>query len=561
MELSPTYVDADADVLIVGAGPVGMTAALLLARRGSSVIVLEQHGGPSAEPKAISLDDESLRTYQSAGAVDRVLSIVVPGTGTRYYGADDVELFHASGPEPYRLGHPFKNPFAQPDLEQVLRRLLLDEALVDLRYGSRVTGVTNRGDAVTVDVRSAEGASTAVRGRFLIGADGGRSSVREALGITMSGRSDEAAWLVVDTLEDWHDERYGMHHGDPDRPHVIVPGLNGRCRYEFLLHPGEGGAGDTPPLDLMRRLVAPYRPLDAGQIERAVIYRFNALNTDEWSRGRAFLVGDAAHMMPPFAGQGLNSGIRDVANLTWKLAAVCAGHLAIDWLVSYETERRDHVAATIRLSENLGRFVMTTSRELAERRDRVIRCALETPDGRRYFEQMQYRPRVRATDGLVVPNGSDVVGTTIAQPRVFDTRTHKPRMLDDVIGDGWAVIGVGVSRDGWNDASAVVNPTRAIRLHVPVGDHLPSTLGGAIVLLDLDGGLNREFQERAGTFLLVRPDRMIAAEWPAGRSAEVATTVAGWFDQAEITGPGRRTNRSDREGDVNAITAYSAAAK
>lgn len=534
MESSPTYVDAD--VLVVGAGPVGMTAALLLARRGTSVIVLEQHGGPSAEPKAISLDDESLRTYQSAGAVERVLSIVVPGTGTRYFGADNDELFHARGPEPYRLGHPFKNPFAQPDLEQVLRRLLLDEAFVDLRYGSRVTGVTNRDDAVAVDVVGPEGASTVLRGRFLIGADGGRSSVREALGITMTGRSDEAAWLVVDTLEDWHDERYGMHHGDPARPHVIVPGLNGRCRYEFLLLPGEGGAGDTPPLDLMQRLVAPYRSLEAGQVERAVIYRFNALNADEWSRGRTFLVGDAAHMMPPFAGQGLNSGIRDVANLTWKLADVTAGFLSIESLASYETERRPHVAATIRLSENLGRFVMTTSRRLAERRDQLIRRALATLDGRHYFEQMQYRPRVRATAGLVVPSrSSGIVGTAIAQPRVFDTGVHQPRMLDDVIGDGWAVIGVGVSRDGWDDATAVVRPTRAVRLHVPVGDHLPSRLGGAIVLLDLDGGLNREFQVQAGTFLLVRPDRMVAAEWAEGAAAEVARNVTRWFEPARTT--------------------------
>ncbi|TXN29534.1 monooxygenase [Lacisediminihabitans profunda] len=511
-----------------------MTAAILLAKLGLSVVILEQQETPSSAPKAISLDDESLRTYQAAGVVDRVLSIIVPGTGTMYYGVDGEVLFHARGPVPYRLGHPFKNPFAQPDLERVLRDVILEQPGIDLRYGSTVFELDQDIAGVSIEVETSGGVRS-LRSRYLIGADGGRSTIRESLGITMTGKSHPETWLVIDTLEDEHQERYGMHHGEPARPHVIVPGLDGRCRYEFLLFDGEGTAGQDPGFELMRTLLAPYRDLRPEQIERAVNYRFNALNADSWKSGRAFLAGDAAHMMPPFAGQGLNSGIRDVTNLCWKLAAAVKGRLSEIALDSYQDERKPHAQATIRLSERLGRVVMTTSPRLAGWRDSTIRTALATPAGRTYLEEMRYRPTIRFEKGLIVHSNSQPrIGKGISQPRVFDAESHRPRMFDEVVAGGWSIVGVDVDPEDWVLVAQLRDRAHARAIHIPTSDSFPRLTGRARVLVDLDGSLNREFESFVGHFVLIRPDHIIAAVWRPTETERILRQTREWFPHSAV---------------------------
>lgn len=244
-----------------------------------------------------------------------------------------------------------------------------------MRFDTEVIAVDQTDDHVTVRAIHA-GEHQAVHVKYLLGCDGGCSRVRQIHGVGMTGRSHSDVWLVVDTTGDSHNERYAMHHGDLHRPHVIVAGLDGRCRYEFRLLDGEGEAGIVPSFDLIRQLVSPYRPITPDQVVRAVNSRFNALVANQWMIGRSFLLGDAAHMMPPFAGQGLNSGIRDAANLAWKIADVIHGRLDPSVLDTYERERRPHAIATVRLSEQLGHVVMTTSEQRARRRDLAdSRCA------------------------------------------------------------------------------------------------------------------------------------------------------------------------------------------
>lgn len=514
------------DVVVVGAGPVGMTAAALLAARDVSVAVVERNPTTSDAPKAISIDDEALRTFQTAGLAARLERIIVPGTGTRYYDARGRAVFQARSGWPYRLGHPFKNPFAQPDLERELADHLRGCPAVTLRMGTEVASIRQDAEGVTVGTRSGE----VVRARYLLGCDGGRSTVREQLGVGMTGRSFDDVWLVADVLGDPHDERYGMHHGDPDRPTVIVPGLDGRCRYEFLLRPGEGEAGDPPPFALVARLLQPYRRITPDQVERCVAYTFHALVADGFAIGRAFLLGDAAHMMPPFAGQGLNSGIRDAANLTWKIADVLAGRLDAAAPASYDAERRPHSAATVRLSVRLGRIVMTTDRRLAERRDRTVERILATPEGRVHLEEMRYRPVQRYDDGLVTATEPDgpTVGLPFGQPRVHDTGTARTRMLDDVLGAGWALLGVDVPAPTLLDAAAQVAALDPVVAHVPGDDRLPRGTDALRVLVDLDGGLDRETAPYRGRVVLLRPDRVVAAAWrpeavAAGLHADLST--------------------------------------
>ncbi|MFF0815011.1 bifunctional 3-(3-hydroxy-phenyl)propionate/3-hydroxycinnamic acid hydroxylase [Rhodococcus sp. NPDC003318] len=509
------------DVALCGAGPVGMTAAALLAARGLDVVVLERRLRTSDEPKAISIDDEALRIYQQAGLADTLLELIVPGTGTRYYGADGRPLFDARATVPFRLGFPFKNPFAQPDLERALAGALAANPRVDLRFGTEVRALTQDADTVTVSTTSGD-----VEASYLLGCDGGRSTVRELLGGTMTGRSHPDVWLVVDALGDHHVERFGMHHGDPERPHVIIPGLGGRCRYEFRLFEGEGEPTDTPPFDLIHRLVSRYREITPDQVERAVNYRFHGLVADDWQVGRCFLLGDAAHMMPPFAGQGLNSGIRDAGNLAWKLAEVFHGRLDPSVLATYQTERRPHAAAVVRSSEQLGRVVMTTSPALARRRDARARSALATPAGREFLEEMRYRPAHHYRTGLVTGDGPDI-GVPLGQPRVFDVRTHRTVLLDEVVGDGWALLAVDITdEDAVASADGLAATFGTDVVLVTVNGTMPRT--DRRVLVDVDGGLAREFGSYRGRFVLLRPDHFVAAAWGPDQHDAVADALPRW---------------------------------
>jgi 3-(3-hydroxy-phenyl)propionate hydroxylase len=527
-------------VAIVGAGPVGMTMALLLAARGIGVTLFERRQGTSDEPKAISLDDEALRTYQLAGIDSEIMAIIVPGTGTKYFDADGGLLFSGRAETPGNLGFPFKNPFAQPDLERVLFRAIADNPLITTFMGTTVTEVVEVGHGVNLTVTT-DDTSRTIAADYLIAADGGRSSVRASIRVGMTGRTYDDVWLVVDTTGDPHTERYGMHFGMPARPHVIVPGLLGRCRYEFRLFDGEGEPGETPSTELILSLISEYRPIDPTQIQRAVMYRFNGLNADQYRLGRIFLMGDAAHMMPPFAGQGLNSGIRDAANLAWKLAAVISGHSPDPLLDSYDSERRPQAGLVIRSSEKLGRVVMTTSDRLARHRDAAIRSALESPLGKSYFEDMRYRAPGSFASGLFVAGGHRA-GSAIAQPRVFDMESSRIVLLDEVLGVGWSLIGVDVSRGDWDLVQSIAVHARAITVHVPAPEHLPGASGAAHTVVDFDGRLDREFQSSIGKFVLVRPDRVIAAVWSPWETTTIAESINPWFvsgvlvDAADVRG-------------------------
>jgi 3-(3-hydroxy-phenyl)propionate hydroxylase len=501
-------------ILVVGGGPVGLTVANLLAARDVPVLLVERNATTSDEAKAISLDDESLRTFQSAGIEDDVLDVVVPGTGTRYHDRRGRPLFHARGPAPYRLGFSFKNQFAQPELERVLLQALKDRPGVEVRFATELIGLREQPDGVIAQLDSGEVAVS-----WVLGCDGGRSTVRELTGIGMTGTSHDDVWLVADTTGDDHDERYGMHHGDPRRPTVIVPGRDGRCRYEFRLRPGEGSRGETPNFATLRRLLAPYRDITPEQVERSVNYTFNAVVADRWREGRCLLLGDAAHMMPPFAGQGLNSGVRDAANVAWKLAEVWHGRAGEHLLDTYEPERRPHAAAMVRFSERLGDIVMTTSPARALLRDVTVRMMLRTGGGQRYLSQMRFRPLATHTAGVVAPTGHPRTGTLLAQPRVLVPPGLRPRLLDDVLGSGMALLGVDVS--SW----AGTPSWQAQPIDVVLGDRLPRPRAGRLAIADCDGSLEAAVADMRGHFVLVKPDRYIAAVFLPDQATRVAAML------------------------------------
>jgi len=506
-------------VLVVGGGPTGLTLANLLGSAGVRVVVAERHSETSQEPRAVSFDDESMRTLQACHLDEAAYGLIVRGTGTKYFGADGRILAYARGPAHPPLGHPVKNPFSQPRFERMLLDGLDRFPHVEVRMSTELVGLFERQDGpVRASLRGSDGTMEIVDARIVVGCDGGRSTVRGLLGVGMQDSSFEQPWLVVDTTGDAHDERYAMHHGDPRRPYVIVPGREGRCRYEFMILPGED-AEEMSRLAEIQRLLAPFRPVEDHDIERATIYTFHALIANHWRVRSVLLAGDAAHMMPPFAGQGLNSGIRDAVNLAWKVAAVVGGRADPALLDSYEAERRPHAEATVGFSVRLGRLMMSRSPLVARLRDRIIRAGSLVPAVDRYLSENRFKPTARFTRGAVASperDGSGLVGTMLPQPAVLAADGSIVR-LDDVLGPGFALVAVNPDTPHpWPPAAQVWSQLGTRFVEVLLDDRSPRRHDGRVTTVaDADGTLTRVLDRVRGRVVLVRPDRFVAAVLPA----------------------------------------------
>ena len=510
-------------VLLVGAGPTGLTLANLLGYAGVPVLVLERNASVSNQPRAVSFDDESLRTLQSCGLEDEAYGLIVQGTGTKYYGADGRELAYQRGPAQPRFGHPVKNPFSQPEFERMLLDGLDRFPHVDVRFGTALAGLeVIDGRSAVARLAPVDGPVSEVRVSVTVGCDGGRSTVRELMGIDMVGTSLSDPWLVIDTLGDHHDERYAMHHCDPQRPFVIVAGRDGRCRYEFRLLPGEDPEV-LASLPGVARLLKPFRTITADQLERSTVYTFHALVAKRWRQGPVLLAGDAAHMMPPFAGQGLNSGIRDAHNLAWKIAAVVEDRADPGLLDTYELERRPHAEASIALSVRMGTFMMTGIAWRARARDILLRAALNIPAFHRYVTEGRFKPTPAYQAGALVysPGVSAVVGRPIPQPLVLNADGRRDK-FDDVLGPGFTLLRVDplspgealdLDDDIWRDLAPVV-------VNLLLDDRTPhsGTTESEVTVADIDGSLTRWLASCRHQVLLIRPDRFVAAVLPGDLS-------------------------------------------
>jgi 3-(3-hydroxy-phenyl)propionate hydroxylase len=314
-----------------------------------------------------------------------------------------------------------------------------------------------------------------------------------------------------------------MHYGSPGRPTVILPGRSGRCRYAFRLNPGEGRKG-AAGFATIERLLSPYRRITEDQVGRSTNYTFNAVIADHWRDGRVPLLGDAAHMMPPFAGQGLNSGVRDAANVAWKISENWHERASARLLDTYEPERRPHATAMVRYSEQLGNVLMTTSKPEALMRDGIVRTLLATPPGRRYLTRMRFRPAARQRGGGIF-DSHRLTGTLLPQPLVLQPPRLRPTRLDHLLGTGFAVLGVDVPAAAWNCFAAWKLLIR--RIDVLLGDRLPRDDQGRRAVADADGALEQALHTARGRFVLVKPDRYIAAVMKPGQVQAVGSRLSG----------------------------------
>jgi 3-(3-hydroxy-phenyl)propionate hydroxylase len=416
-------VTTDHDVVIVGFGPAGATLAALLARHGVAVLVVDRDTDIHALPRAVHFDHEIMRVLQEVGIADELYPDLIVNAGMDFLTADRQVLL-SMRPDPVTAsGWPASLFFFQPHLERRLRSAA-EHLGATVRLSTAVDDVIDHG--THVEVRFADGTSTTAS--YVVGCDGARSTVRRRLGVELHDLQFEEPWLVVDLV---------LHPGatppaevtlqvcDPVRPTTLVPMPAPRFRFEFMLVEGDDPEALAAPASVAA-LLAPWMDPTVAEVERSAVYTFHGLIARDWRVGRVLLAGDAAHMMPPFLGQGMCAGIRDAANLAWKLARVVQGSSPVELLDTYGAEREPHVRQIVEAAVGFGRLICTTDREVAAQRDRDMLAA-------------------RAAGGGVVGSaGSPVLcegplveaggGAPVPQPTVLGTR------LDDTVGPRFAVL-------------------------------------------------------------------------------------------------------------------------
>jgi 3-(3-hydroxy-phenyl)propionate hydroxylase len=418
----------DCDVLIIGGGPTGVTLGLLLAQNGVSTTIVEKEAAIYPLPRAAHIDHETVRIFQQLGVAETIMEASRSARRYDFLSADGQILLRFEGTD--RIGPggwPLANMIHQPSVEGALNDRIAQQPMITLHRTWAFTTFEEDADGVTATVTTPQG-ERRLKARYLVGADGARSPVREAAGIAFDDLKFDEPWLVIDAIV--HDPSrlpdVNLQICNPERPTTCVLMGEGRHRWEFMIKPSETPA-DVLNDTFIEQLLEPWNVKGAVSLERKAVYRFNAKIAKRWRKGRVLLAGDAAHQMPPFAGQGLCSGLRDAANLSWKLAAVIGGaNEAV--LDTYQPEREPHVGAIIDMAIMMGRTVCITDPLAAAERDKhmlAARAAGASSDG-----AISYPP---ISEGLVLPGNAGAGG-------YFPQSLAGGQRLDDVLGPGaWLI--------------------------------------------------------------------------------------------------------------------------
>ncbi len=521
--------------MIIGAGPTGATAAILLAQRGVECLVLERWPEVYPLPRAVHFDDEVFRIFADLGIAEQVRAISRPAAGMQLVDARlRVLAEFRRDPAGQAHGYPQANMFDQPDLERVLRDRLAELPRAELRGDVEVVAVEQRpGGPAPVRVCYRDltaGVERAVWADAVLGCDGANSVTRTCVGSTLEDLGFTQQWLVVDAQSP---QPLAVYDGvqqvcDHDRAATFMMVTPGRYRWEFRLRPGEqpDELGEARIVELIRPWLGTVDP-DALTLLRRTWYTFRGAVADRWRAGRVFLLGDAAHLTPPFIGQGMCAGIRDAANLAWKLALVLTGRADDRLLDTYEAERRPYARRVVRMAILVG-WLMTggTARTAAPRRA-VLRAATRLPGVERRALDMAWPA---FPTGPLVRRGDRAAGRPCPQPRVRVNGADL--LLDELLGTGFAIVS---RRDG---VAAFDPATRAYF----------DTLDTRVVTCEnLDGPLRALLDGARADALLVRPDRVVAA------SAD-RTDLRTWRRLLESAGI--RASNSSRQTDTRDDITY-----
>jgi 3-(3-hydroxy-phenyl)propionate hydroxylase len=510
------------DVLVIGLGPVGSTAANIAGALGLSCLGVDASESVFGLPRAIHFDADVMRIFQSIGLAEEIEAISRVTQGSVHLGADGEPIRDFRVPQTKgQLGWYPHYLFYQPELDQLLRDRASSRPGVETLLGWRCTRIDQDADGVIGYLEHPSEGKRHVRAHHLIACDGASSAIRSQFGIELFDYDFEEPWLVVDLLVPSEDmgPNHMVAHCDPSRPLVYIPGPGRHRRWEFMLLPGESAAemsDRTRSLELVEA-ASPWLDVADAELVRSAVYVFHGLVARTWSVGRVMFAGDATHQTPPFYGQGMCHGIRDVHNLLWKLALVAHNQAAPALLDTYQREREPHVKAVIEAAVENGRYVCVLDVDEARRRDEEYRAkVLEGTDVRSWRGII---PGLHA--GLLDLGSIDspAVGELIPQPRLRDGDGNW-RLLDDLLGAQFAIVGI----------AEVSDSLRA---------QFEDELGGTVVTIRGDGEAPSEaayveaepgllaswFADHDCRWAVVRPDRYVFGV--AGEPSELRSMADG----------------------------------
>jgi len=540
--------NTDWDVVIAGAGPTGLTLANHLGTLGIRTLVIERLPALIDYPRGVGVDDEALRTFQACGMVDQVRLHTVPNQIMRFIDQKG-RVLAAIAPTAQPFGWPRRNGFIQPLVDAELAAGLARFAHVSLWMQhsigafAEVEGAGGAAGHVRIDLQPVDaegndsGAPKTVTARYLVGCDGGRSPVRHALDIAFDGKSESTKWLVMDIA----DEPVGPPNVafilDDKFPYVELALPHGVRRFEFRV-PREMSDLEFESDANVKKLLARVFPRELPlKIIRRRVYQHNARIAATFRKGRVFLAGDAAHLMPVWQGQGFNTGMRDANNLAWKLAMGVKGLAGDRLLDTYTRERHAHAGAMIDISVLVGKIFVPANPLLRIVRNIFGPWISRIPSLRQYIAEMRFKPMPFFAEGVVVhpgtPDPKGLVGKVFMQPRV-GTAAGKVVRMDDAIGLRFALVVWSARVDHWIDdeARAILGKLDAVQMVVrpdcQAFDREPPRDG--IVVHDVEGAFKRCFDDLAGGVVILRPDRVVAAVCKSYELSDTLRRLAATMD-------------------------------
>lgn len=502
-----SHAQYDADVAIVGGGPVGTLLAILLGKRGKKVVLIERWKSAYGRPRAVTYDHEIARILSILG-IDSENDPAINYHDELYYWKDvngenlqivDWQSQSASG---WRVRYWFN----QPDLEKRLMNLASEISSITQIRGWNAVGLEEEAGGVTLSLRENEeevgpgGRCQVVRAKYVVGADGANSFVRRALGIENEDHGYFFDWLIVDLIPNG---KYEMKPAqwqlcDPKRPTTIVPGGPGRRRWEFMVLPGESTEEIGKPENAWKLLEPWGMTPENAELERSAIYRFQARWAKTWNKSRCAIAGDAAHLMPPFAGEGMCAGLRDALALSWRLDFILEGKFGPEVLDSYTTERIEHAKHYIEFSRELGKIICISDPEEAAERDRKLKADLAARNNKPVPTDICHLgPGVWCADTAHAGE--------LSVQGVVEANGKRDR-FDQAVGRGWMVIGFDA-----DPSEALSGGQKAVLRFLQGRTVEIGALGTECEVQDVEGTYARWSTEINARYVVLRPDFYVAA--------------------------------------------------